>query len=189
MTKIAKLLACGALTAALAAPLAAQVPYPYPQPYPYPGQGYPGQTYPYPGQPYGGGSVVGSIIDQLLGNRYNVTDRGAVSRCADASLAQASNQYRGYSPYGGWGGGYNQYPSNYNMRVVGITNVERRSSGLRVSGLIDSGLWYGQYGNQYWNQGALNPRHGDLTFRCSVDYRGYVTNIRIRRNDTWRRPF
>ena len=98
------------------------------------------------------------------------------------------NQYRGYNPYGG--GGYGQqYAANFSMRVVGITNVERRSSGLRVSGLIDSGTWYGQYGNQYWNQGNLNPRHGDLTFRCNVDYRGYVTNVRIRRNDTWRRPF
>ena len=193
MTRLAKTLATAAAVSAIAAPAAAQYPYPtYPQPYPpttypYPGQPYPGQ--PYPGQPYGG-NVVGSIIDQLLGNRYNVADRGAVSRCAHAALAQASNQYRGYNPYGGYGGGYGQqYVPNFSMRVVGITDVQRRSSGLRVSGLIDSGTWYGPYGNQYWNQGNLNPRHGDLTFRCNVDYRGYVTNLRIRRNDGWRRPF
>jgi len=203
MMKTAATLAAGMISAALALPAAAQAPYPYPQPYPqeypqtypYPGQGYPGQTYPgqtYPGQPYGG-NVIGNVIDQLLGNRYNVNDRGAVSRCADASLAQASNQYRGYNqPYGGgYGGGYNQaYPQyNQNMRIVGITNVERRSSGLRISGLIDSGTWYGQYRERYWNQGNLNPRYGDLTFRCNVDYRGYVSNVRIRRNDNWRRPF
>ena len=195
MTRLAKTLAAAALAAAIAAPAAAQYQYPYPQPYPqpYPPTGYPGQPYPgqtYPGQPYGGGVIEG-VIGQLLGNRYNVTDRRAVSQCANASLSQAQNQYRGNNPYGGYGGGYGQqqYTPNFNMRVVGITNVERRSSGLRVSGLIDSGLWYGQYGNQYWNQGNLNPRHGDLTFRCNVDYRGYVTNVRIRRNDGWRRPF
>lgn len=200
MIRLATILATAMTIGALAGPAAAQYPYPQPYPYPgqpypgqpYPGQPYPGQTYPgqpYPGQPYGG-NVIGNVIDQLLGNRYNVTDRRAVGQCANAALAQASNQYRGYNPYGGYGGGYGQqYAQNFNMRVVGITNVERRSSGLRVSGLIDSGTWYGQYGNQYWNQGNLNPRYGDLTFRCNVDYRGYVTNVRIRRNDSWRRPF
>ena len=189
MTKLAKTLAAAAIAATVAAPAAAQYPYPQPYPptgYPYPGQPYPGQ--PYPGQPYGG-SVIGTVIDQLLGNRYNVNDRGAVSQCANAALAQAANQYRGYNPYGGYSPYNQQYAYNNNMRVVGITNVERRSSGLRVSGLIDSGMWYGQYYNQYWNQGNMNPRHGDLTFRCNVDIRGYVTNVRIRRNDSWRRPF
>jgi hypothetical protein len=186
MMTFAKILVTAAGAAALAVPAAAQYPYP-PQPYPYPGQGYPGQTYPgqpYPGQPYGGTGVVGNIIDQLLGNRYNVTDRGAVRRCADAALQQAQYQYQGNNPYG-----YQQYNYNYGMRVAAITEVERRSSGLRVSGLIDSGLYYGQYGNQYWNQGYGNANYGDLRFRCTVDYRGYVSNVRVRRNDTWRRPF
>ena len=184
MAKLAKILATAVTMGAFAAPATAQYQYPYPQPYP-------PTTYPYPGQPYPGTGehIVGNIIDQLLGNRYNVTDRGAVRRCADASLAQAQNQYRGgYNPYGGGYGQQYNY-NNYGMRIVGITNVERRSSGLRVSGLIDSGLWYGPYGNQYWNQGHMNSNYGDLTFRCSVDYRGYVTNVRIRRNDSWRRPF
>ena len=108
MIKLAKILAMSAI-GTFAAPAAAQYPYPsYPQPYPPTTYPYPGQ--PYPGQPYPGygGNVVGSIIDQLLGNRYSVTDRGAVSRCADAALVQASNQYRGYNPYGSYGGGYGQ---------------------------------------------------------------------------------
>ena len=95
MIKLAKILAMSAI-GTFAAPAAAQYPYPsYPQPYPPTTYPYPRQ--PYPGQPYPGygGNVVGSIIDQLLGNRYSVTDRGAVSRCAVAALVQAWNQYRG----------------------------------------------------------------------------------------------
>ena len=42
---------------------------------------------------------IGQIIDQLLGNRYNVTDRQAVSQCASAAMRQSAAQY---------GNGYNQ---------------------------------------------------------------------------------
>src|SRR5690242_8898470 len=89
MSRCAKLIAAAA-AACIAVPAAAQYnPYPnqpgynypaYPgQPYPqqYPGQPYPGQQYPY-GYP---GGTVGGIIDQLLGNRYNVSDRQAIGRC------------------------------------------------------------------------------------------------------------
>lgn len=185
-------LAAAAAIGGVSAPLAAQYPYPqpYPQQYPqqYP-QAYP-QQYPqaYPGQPYGYGygnqGAVGQIIDQLLGNRYNVTDRGAVSRCASAAMAQAAAQYgSGYGAqdprYGQqYGQGYNRYPA---MRVTAITNVERRNNGLRVSGLLNSGMGYPPYGQAYGYQNRGYAR-GDLSFRCNVDYRGAVTNIRIRRN-------
>src|SRR5688572_29475752 len=110
MTMYPKFLAAGAAAVAFAVPAAAQSPYPYP---------YPQQTYPqgYPGyqQPYGG-NVVGQIVNQLLGNRYNVTDRNAVSQCATASMMQASRQY-GQQGYGGYGqqgyGGYPGYQQGY----------------------------------------------------------------------------
>ena len=102
-----KLLAGAAAIGALAAPAAAQY-YPQPQPYGYPQQAYPGygqpaypgygQAYPGYGQPaygYNRGyaqNPVTDIIDQLLGNRYNVTDRQAVRQCANAARAQASSQ-------------------------------------------------------------------------------------------------
>src|SRR6185369_6170831 len=79
MTSYTRSLAAAAAISGLSAPLAAQNPYPY---------GYPQQGY--------GQNPVGQIIDQLLGNRYNVTDRQAVSRCASAAMVQAQNQYRGY---------------------------------------------------------------------------------------------
>ena len=177
MTTITRLAAASAALGCIAAPAAAQY---YPQPtYPQQYQ----QTYPqyqqtYPGYGYNQGynqNPVTAIIDQLLGNRYNVTDRQAVSRCASAVMAQASAQYgNGYNP------GYNRGYSN--MRVTAITDVQRRNNGLRVSGLLGSG-YGGQYGYQNRGYGG-----GDLSFRCNVDYRGAVTGIRIRRNnDGYRR--
>lgn len=170
------------------------VPQPYPgQPgYNYPQQTYPGQAYPqtgygYPQQGYGypqqQGGIAG-IIGQLLGNRYQVNDRTAITQCASAASAQAARQYRPrYANQYGNQYGYNQYPAGYS-RVTAITNVERRgNSGLRVTGLIDTGMnGYNQqppYGNAYgYNQ---QYAQGDLSFRCNVNYRGQVTNIRLNR--------
>jgi hypothetical protein len=170
-------LAAAAAIGALAVPAAAQT-YPgypqyqqqYQQQYQYPQQAYPGYNQGYAQNP------VTQIIDSLLGNRYNVTDRTAVSQCASAAMAQATAQY---------GGGYNSaYGNAYNrgysnLRVTSISDVQRRNNGLRVSGLMSSG-YGGQYGSQY---GYQNRGHGygqQLSFRCNVAYNGAVTNIRIR---------
>ena len=187
MTNFNKILAGAAAIGAIATPAAAQY---------YPQQTYPQQTYPqqaYPGTGYQQGygqNPVTDIIDQLLGNRYSVTDRQAVRRCTNAVQAQALRQY---------GGGYGQqgYAQNYNqgyrqniaapsMRVTSITDVQRRNSGLRVRGTLSSG-YAGQYGNQY---GYQNRQYagGDLSFRCNVDYRsGQVTDIRVDRGTAYRR--
>jgi hypothetical protein len=210
MTHLAKYLVAAAAIGGLAAPALAQT-YPYPQTYPqtypqgYPTQGYPQTGYPQPGYPqqgYGTTNTIQSMIDQLLGNRYNVSDRAAVRQCATAAIAQASTQYRtaynqsyqqpynqGYQqPYG------QQYAQQYRegARVTGITNVERRSNGLRVSGVLDSGRYRGYRNGGYPGQGynqAYAAGTGDLTFRCNVDYRGAVTNLRVRPNPNYRRPY
>ena len=172
-------LAAAAAVCALAAPAAAQTAYPYG----YQGQ-YRQQTYPGYAQPaygYGQGyaqNPVGQIIDSLLGNRYNVNDRQAVSQCASAAMTQASAQYGGYRQ------GYSNRGYNGAMRVTSITDVQRRPNGLRVSGQMSSG-----YGNQYGyrNRGyAQGYSAGDVSFRCNVDYRGQVTNVRIGRNSAYR---
>ena len=195
--KMFHFLAAGAAVGGLAAPLAAQSSYPYqsypvqqaypqavPQPYPgQPGYGYGQQAYPvYPQQTYGYGqqgyaqNPVQQIIDSLLGNRYNVTDRQAVSRCASAAMTQAIAQY-GNNGYGqryanhGYDRGYNNV-----MRVTSINDVQRRNNGLRVSGTMSSGERFsGPYANRAYAA-------GDVSFRCNVDYRGAVTNVRIGRN-------
>ena len=194
MTRFTYLLGGVALAATFAAPAAAQYqssPYQqqqYQQSYPQYQQSYPQyqqqtyqqqypQTYQNYGyqQPYGynnGGSVVGDIIDQLLGNRYNVTDRQAVRQCATAAAAQASAQYGGGGSYGAYNNrGYGSY------RVTSISGVERRSNGLRVSGTMGS---TGGYGNQAYGYQGRGYAGTALSFRCNVDYRGAVTGVRVR---------
>ena len=209
MTMFTKLLTASAVIGGLAAPAMAQTPYPYGYPqqqpaYPQPAPGQPGYGYYPPQQGYQQGygqqgygyqdqNGLGAIIGQLLGNRYNVSDRTAVQQCASAAMSQANAQYRqpygnayGYNNNRGYGQGYNQgYGAN--MRVTAITNVERRQSGLRVSGLIDSrGGSYPPYGQAYGYQNQGYAATGDLSFRCNVDYRGAVSQVRIRRANTYR---
>jgi hypothetical protein len=195
MTMLRNILTAAAVIGGLAAPAAAQYPYPAPVPQPAPGQ--PGYGYypPQPGYPQQGygynNDPISQVINQLLGNRYNVTDRTAIDRCARTAMQQASAQYRP-QPYGNAYGynnnrGYNQgYNGAAMMRVTAITNVERRSNGLRVSGLLDSRGGYPPYGQAYGYQNQGYATTGDLSFRCNVDYRGTVTNVRIRRAGNWR---
>ena len=179
MTTLSKILigtAGVAMIAGAAAPAAAQ--------------GYPNQGYGYPNQ----GNPIGQVINQVLGGgaygQYGQgNDRVAVDQCARAAQARVS-QNGGYNQ--GYGNqGYNQgygYNNAAQARVVGITSVERKSNGLKVTGVMSSGMRYnqgaygqqgynGQYGNQGYNQVA------DLRFSCRVDYRGAVRDIDIKRNN------
>jgi hypothetical protein len=173
--RIVTFLASAAALGAVAAPAAAQYyPQQYQQAYPQQYQ----QAYPqqyqqaYPGNGYnqgynqGTGNPVADIIDSLLGNRYNVSDRQAVRQCASAAMAQAGQQYGGYNRGG--------------MRVTAISGVERRGNGLRVSGTMSSGAGYDR------QRGYQNGGYGDVSFRCNVAYNGAVTGIRIGRNNGYR---
>ena len=207
MTMFKSVLTAAVVIGGLAAPAAAQYPYPAPVPQPAPGQ--PGYGY-YPQQGYGqqpygyNNDPMSQIINQLLGNRYNVNDRTAIRQCASAAVQQASAQYpprNGYGqPYGNaYGYNDNRYAQGYNgnrygqgynaaamMRVTAITDVSRRQSGLRVSGLIDSRGGYPPHGQAYGYQNNGYAATGDLSFRCNVDYRGVVTNVRVRRANQYR---
>jgi hypothetical protein len=167
MRAITKIMAGGVIAAALmsAAPAAAQA---------YPGYGYPG---------YGNGGVVGQVINQVLGGGYGAygnngygaygnyggygggaNSQVAVSQCAAAVQQRLGGGYGGYNN-GGYGGG---------GRVLGISSVEPRSSGgLTVRGVASSGQYAGY---AYGGQGQA-----DLTFKCKVDYRGYVSNVDLNR--------
>ena len=153
------------------------------------------QSYPY-GSGYGNsGGVVGQVINQVLGGgqygnqgygQYGQgNDRIAVDQCTRAAQARVSRTaYNGYNQ----GYGNNGYNNAGAARVVGITSVERKSNGLKVSGVIASGMAYNQgaYGNQgyYGNQAyAYNNQVADLRFSCRVDYRGRVTDVDIKRNN------
>lgn len=155
------------------------------------------------------GGVIGAVINSVLGGgRYGAygqgADRMAVDQCARAAEARVARDYRpngyGYNQQNGYN--QNGYQNGYNnqmvrAQVVGITGVERRSNGLKVSGLINSGRYGYAYGNQgyangypnqgYPNQGYANPNYAnnaqraDMSFSCRVDARGYVSSVKIDR--------
>jgi len=182
MTRFASIIAAATLAGTAAAPAAAQYqpPYPYPQPAP---------QYPYPGQNYGNNygndeSVVGTIVDSLIGNRYNVSDRQAIRQCAWAAVQRAQGQYAG---------GYGQRQGYRDrLRVTSINDVQRRTLVLRIRGTLGRGGGYGNggYGGGYGNGGGYNNGYGggyggggyarpELSFRCDVNYNGYVQNVRL----------
>jgi hypothetical protein len=218
--KTYSLLAAVAAIAGASAPAAAQNAYPYAQPQPQPqaypqaANGYGQQGYSqYPATQYPTTqSPIAQVINSLLGNRNQSTDdRTAVSQCASAALTQASaqygvNGYAGSEGYAGYAGAYRPgatgvpgYPGvATSMRVSAITDVQRRSSGLRVKGLIDSGVDYrGGYGGEayqgvgYGGQpyATGHPTHNDLSFRCNLDNRGVVVSMRVERNTTTYRRY
>jgi hypothetical protein len=154
MRAITKILAGGAAIAAVAsaAPAAAQY---------YPGYGYPGYG-------YGSGNVIGQVLNDVLGNgygSYGANSQVAVNQCAAAVQQRLSGGYNGY--------GYNNYAYNNGARVLGISRVEPRNNGeMMVRGVANSG----RYAYGYNGQGQV-----DLTWKCRVDYRGFVRDIDINR--------
>jgi hypothetical protein len=139
----------------------------------------------YPGYPYGGGgNVIGQVLNSVLnpyGNQYGYGQYGygmnqqmAVQQCT-AAVQQRLSGYGGYGAYG-YGNAYS------NGRVLGITRVDQRSNTtLRVRGYATSGMNYGGYPyGGYGGYGGYNSP-ADLSFKCDVDYRGYVRDIDINR--------
>ena len=146
------------------------------------------QYYPPPQQNQGG--ILGAIINSYNYGRYPYGNYGynqygnqryGVDRCARA-VEQRLNR-----------GNYNYYQgNNYNRyrnfgRVEGITKVQRKSYGLKVTGVASSG--YGGY--QGWNQrnyGTYGYGAGaDLKFECKVYSSGQIRDIDIKRRvANWR---
>ena len=72
--------------------------------------------------------------------------------------------------------------SGTSARVLSVTRVTPTNSGfVRVRGLATSGRYsYNPYGSGYY--GALGAGYAaDLSFKCDVDYNGYVRDIDITR--------
>jgi hypothetical protein len=151
MKAITMILAGGVGMAALAAAAPAAAQY------------YPGYGYGY-GSPYGG-NPVGQVLNQVLGGGnygYGANSQVAVNQCANAVQARLGGGY-------GYGYGYGYGAAG---RVLGISRVEPRNGGLVVRGVATSG----RYGYNYGGQPPV-----DLTWRCRVDYRGFVTGVDINR--------
>ena len=95
---------------------------------------------------------------------------GAMNTSAAASQCTAAVQNRLYTR-NGLGGVLGALVGAYGTtgRVLGITRVVPNGSYTRVRGLASSG----RYGYGY--------NTADLSFKCDVDYRGYVRDVDIHR--------
>jgi len=193
--RILFLVAAGSALAGTSAPTAAQ-PAAAPQPAP---------------APFIAPAPIREIVDQQLGTRYGASDKEAIARCVTAALAQGAilygvNGYAGTEGYAGYTGAYRPgavgvpgFPGiATTMKVSAITAVQRRWDGMRVKGLIDSGVDYrGGYGSQaYQGAGAggqpyatRHPSNNDLVFRCNLDTAGLVSGLHVERHTTTYRRY
>jgi hypothetical protein len=159
MKLMIKMLAGGAGLAAIAAAAPATAQYygnRYANPYAY-------------GSQYGYGTQYG----------YGANTNLAAQQCT----AAVQNRLYGRSSIGGILGAV-LGANTATGRVVSITRVEPRGSTVRVRGLASSGRMasYSPYGvGAYGALGYGYAQQADLSFRCDVDYRGYVRNVDINR--------
>ncbi len=93
------------------------------------------------------------------GYGYGGNSQLAVNQCSGAVQARLNGGYA----YNGYGNG--------GARVLGVSRVEPRANGMLVHGVASSGR-YGGY-----DYGAQAPV--DLTWQCRVDFRGFVSDVRI----------
>lgn len=108
------------------------------------------------------------------GYRTSATNM-AVQQCSAAVQARLNN--RGSTGILGAIFGFN---TGFNGRVLSVTRVNPNRNRVIVRGLATSGRMaaYNPYG--YGAYGAVGYSYQpDLSYRCSVDYRGYVRDVDI----------
>jgi hypothetical protein len=150
----------GMAALAAAAPAAAQY-YPYGYSNPYSGYGY---SSPYSG--YG----------------YGMNTSAATQQCT----AAVQNRLYNRTSLGSILGSLVGIPAVGTGRVLSITSTTPTRNGMRIRGYATSGRYasngYSPYG--YGAYGALGYGYNsaaDLSWRCDVDYRGFVRDVDINR--------
>lgn len=127
------------------------------------------QYYPYGYNSYGYGA-------------YGVNPNVAAQQCSAAVQNRLANR----TSLAGIIGSLVGIPTGSYGRVLSITSSTPTRSGMRVRGLASSGRMayngYGPYGvGAYGALGYSGYGGADLSFRCDVDYRGYVRDVDINR--------
>jgi hypothetical protein len=136
------------------------------------------QYYPYGYSPYSSNSY------SPYGYGYNAY--GSVNPSVAASQCSAAVQSRLYNrtSLGEILGSLVGIPTNQG-RVVAVTSTTPTRSGMRIRGLASSGRMayngYGPYGVGAYGALGYGYNSADLSFKCDVDYRGYVRDIDINR--------
>ena len=121
----------------------------------------------YYGAPYG----------NAYGYNTNVTNMAA-QRCAAAVQSRLHTRTNA----GGLLGAILGVNTATSGRVLNVTQITPRRNSVVVRGLATSGrnMGYGQYG--YGAYGAVGYAYQpDLSFRCSVDYNGYIRDVDVNR--------
>jgi len=134
-------------------------------------------------QYYGYGQYGYSPYGNAYGYRTMNTN-AAAQQCTAA--VQNRLYYRTTNGVGGILGSIFGLSSGSNARVLSVTRVVPTSTGVRVRGLASSGRiaynGYGPYGvGAYGGLGYGYSQAADLSFKCDVDYRGYIRDIDINR--------
>jgi hypothetical protein len=133
------------------------------------------QYYPY------GYSGYGTYSPRAYG-AYGVGANVAEQQCTAAVQNRLSNR----TSLAGIIGSLVGIPTGTYGRVTAITSATPTRNGMRVRGLASSGRMayngYGPYGvGAYGTLGYNAYGGGDLSFRCDVDFRGYVRDVDINR--------
>lgn len=113
---------------------------------------------------------------------YSVNSNAAAQQCT----AAVQNRLYNRTSLGSILGSLVGVPTRPAGRVVSITSSMPTRYGMRVRGLASSGRYaynnYGPYGyGAYGSLGYSYNAAADLSWRCDVDYRGYVRNVDINR--------
>lgn len=109
------------------------------------------------------------------GYGYSNVTRVAADRCA-AAVQNRLSYSQGTNIFG------IRLGSNAGARVLNVTQVNPNRNSVRVRGLATSGAAYAPYGvGAYGMLGSNYAQRPDLSFKCDVDYRGYVRDVDINR--------
>lgn len=133
------------------------------------------QYYPYNSySPYG--------YSQYGYSAYGMNPSVAASQCTAAVQNRLYNRTSLASILGSLVG----IPTTSYGRVLSVTRETPTRTGMRIHGLASSGRYaynnYGPYGvGAYGSLGYGYNAAADLSWRCDVDYRGYVRDVDIRR--------
>jgi hypothetical protein len=113
---------------------------------------------------------------------YGMNSNVAAQQCSAAVQNRLSNRTSLGAIFGSLVG----IPAAGYGRVTAITSTTPTRYGMRIRGVASSGRYaynnYGPYG--YGAYGALGYGYNasaDLSWRCDVDYRGYVRDVDINR--------
>ena len=115
-------------------------------------------------------------------SQYGVNPTVAAQQCTAAVQSRLYNRTSLASILGSLVG----IPTNSYGRVLNVTSETPTRSGMRLRGLASSGRYaynnYGPYGmGAYGALGYGYNNSADLSWRCDVDYRGYVRDVDINR--------